>query len=362
MNDFIFQNSNKIKNWLLLILTLGLLLTGGYTLFLVNLNHDQSIALTAKDAELQRAKLDIGLSESKLVKAKDLEKELRQELRGMENEFKRLVEEYRLKIKSKDRTILSLRKRVTGGTTTVVVHNGNDGRADPGTLQPCEDGTCPPINKTALSYTWTGPHKRFKLFDPNIWIEGNEVFESKQYLKIEGYIFEAKEGQLQTRKLTVKEVDESGKEIPGGEIEILESTFTYANRAVENRKAGLFDIVTIRPYASFDTALTPGIGVELFNIGRYFPYANIGLGPYLAADVSNPLRGSLQRSRIGLHAQYQLFPPLLETNVAIGIGIGVPFNNLFGPVFTGSLIFYFTPDLNPFSFWKDRPEIFGIKL
>lgn len=356
-------NWDKITRIALVVAIILLIAVSGYTLFLSNQYHEQNIALTAKDAELQQANLDIGLSKSKLVKGRELEKDLRTKIRGMEDEFQKLVREHELKIKSNDQTIIALRNQLVGGTTTVVIHDGPDTGTITELPEECREyQACKAIEDSRISYKWQDPLERFSLIDPNIWVKGDEQFTSSQYFKIEGFVFESKEGQLQTRKVSVKEVDKDGKEIPGATTEVVEANFTYTNRSVENRRAGILDVITLRPYASFDTTFQPGFGLELLNLGRFIPYANIGVGPSISFDVSDVLGGSLQRGRLGLSAQYHLVPPIFDTNIAIGMGVGVPFNNLSSPVFSVSLIFYLTPDLNPFSFWKDRPEILGIKL
>ena len=114
----------------------------------------------------------------------------------------------------------------------------------------------------------------------------------------------------------------------------------------------LLDPITLRPVAFIDTALTPGIGLEVVNLGRWVPWANVGIVPKVAFDLSDPLGGSLQNSRMGVGVVYHLVPPLVNTNFALGASISTPFNDLGTMVFTLDATFYLTQDLFPESLKK----------
>jgi hypothetical protein len=74
----------------------------------------------------------------------------------------------------------------------------------------------------------------------------------------------------------------------------------------------------------------------------------LGVYTKLSADLKDPLKGSLQNSRIGIGINYHFIPPVIKTNFAIGAAINLPFNKLDSPVLTVDAILYLTEDLNPF--------------
>jgi hypothetical protein len=125
----------------------------------------------------------------------------------------------------------------------------------------------------------------------------------------------------------------------GPPLPIEDNIYQYSLPKPEKK---LFDVFRLRGYALFDTSLNPGFGVELLNVGRYFDYVNIGLGPFASIEVSD-LPNSLQSSLLGLGLQYTLAPPAISTNIGIGLGIATPADDLFGRFqITGNVIFYLT--------------------
>lgn len=342
-------NWNNIRNFLLIVFIAAFFTVFVYAGFLVKQLHEQSLVLTAKDAQVQQMDLDLGLAKSELLNSKDLEKNFQKELAELDDKLKKLIKEHNLEIKSRDITIAKLNNKTTG--TTVV-------KVDP-VETICTEGVCPSIEKTKISYQWIDDKNRFMLEDPNIWIPDDEVFTSEQFFKITGYVFEAKDGQLQTKNVQLLEVVQEGENwvpVSGSKVTLLDSTFQYTNRLVENSAPSLLDIITLRPYVSYDTALSPGVGFEIINLGRYFPYANLGIGPKASADVTNVLQGSLLQSRLGIDLIYHLAPPLLDTNLGIGVGVSSPVltntlldaGTLGNLRFTLSMHFYLTDDLSPF--------------
>jgi hypothetical protein len=343
------MNWDKAKNFLLIVLTAAFLTVFVYAGYLVKQLHEQSLVLTAKDAEVQQLDLDLGLAKSELLNSKDLEKNFQKEFSELDDRLKKLIKEHDLEIKSRDITIAKLNNKVSG--TSVV-------KVDP-VENVCRDGTCPPIENTKISYQWIDDKNRFMLEDPNIWTPDDEVFTSEQFFKVTGYVFEAKDGQLQTKNVQLQEVVQDGENwipVSGSKVTLLDSKFQYTNRLVENSAPSLLDIITLRPYVSYDTALSPGVGFEIINLGRYFPGANLGIGPKASADVTDVLQGSLLQSRLGVDLIYHLAPPVLDTNLGIGVGVSSPVltntlldaGTLGNLRFTLSMHFYLTDDLSPF--------------
>lgn len=283
-----------------------------YAYILTNELYEERTKLTIFDSKIQEFNKELGLSRSQLVSASQLNDELKSHVSFLDNDLRRLIESYKLKPKSYSNTVVKVDNTAkTGETKTVVVDK-------------------------ITSYVWEDEYKRFKLVDEDINIPGNEIFTYSQYFTIEATVFEGKAGQLQTQHIQLKEVvldKDKFKEL-NTNTELVDSNFKYVNNP---RIPKLLDILTLRPYVSFDTTRLPGLGLELINIGQYFPYVNAGLGPKFSFNYQNPIS-----SRLGLDFIYHISPPVLNTNIGISANVGVPINNLLSPVFSFSLVFYLT--------------------
>lgn len=351
---------NKIKNYALAALSVLFILAVGAGVYFFYQLEDERTKLTAKDAQIQQLDSELGLSKSSLVDANQLNDQLKKDLAKFPEELRQKIKEYELQLQNRDETIAALRNEVKGGHTDVVVKGPREDDGEPDVDSP--PSTCVPtdVQQLVIAYAWEDDLGRFHLVDPDIFIEDNERFTSTQYITVVGHVFYGKDGNLQVKKVEIQEVipsghDKSGKPVykavPGSNVELVDSKFEYVN-TLPVRKRGLLDVITLRPFASFDTALTPGLGIEWVNLGRLIDYANFGFNTRLALDVSDVLGGSLQSSRIAAGIQYQLVPPFFDTNLAIGASVGMPFNHIADinhMVFTIDAIFYLTPDLNPFS-------------
>jgi hypothetical protein len=289
--------------------------------------------LTKKDAEVQQLDTRLQIAESNLLAQRELN---RQALSELSNEVKDLMKKYDLELQSRDETIAKLVNSVKGGSTNVTVENTTN--IDREVLE-----------SVKIGYSWADKFKRFHLQDPNIWDEGDETFKAQQHLRVRGYVLQGKDGKLQTRHVDVEEIyqkglDENGKPIfdrvPGSSFELVDADFSYVDPKIQEKT--FLDIFALRPYASFDTAISPGLGIEFIQFGRWIDWANVGLGAELSADLSDPLGSSLQNSRVGLSAQYHFIPPFLGTNMALGAGVSVPFRDLSVPVLTIDAMFYLT--------------------
>lgn len=354
-------DTNKAKNYILAFLTIAVLLLGAFSAHTFYALQDEKTKLTAKDAEIQQLDTNLGLAESKLLSAEELNDKYKTEIDGFPEKLKKIVDEYDLKLKSKDTAIAELRNKVKGGRTTVVIKDGPAPNGNPGDGNSVDvkDSDGNPIDPPpqVISYEWEEELGRFHLKDPDIFTPDNEEFLARQHMKVMGHVFFGKDGQLQIRKVELQEVvpngvDEEGNPkyvlVPNSKIELIDSQFEYTNNLPVKKKR-LLDIVTLRPIATFDTAITPGLGMEFLNLGRLIDYANVGLNAKLSADLTDPLGGSLQRSRMSVGVHYQFIPPLLDTNFAVGASVGVPFNDLTQPMFTLDVILFLTQDLSPFN-------------
>lgn len=287
--------------------------------------------LTKKDAEAQQLDTRLQIAESNLLAQKELNRLALQEL---SSEMKDFMKKHDLKLQSRDETIARLVNSIRGGSTKVIVENNTN----------LEDEE---VESIKIAYSWEDKYKRFHLQDPDIWVQDDEQFTYQQHLRVRGYVFQGKNGKLQTRHVNIEEIykkglDENGKPIfarvPDSSFELIDANFSYVDPKVN--KKGFRDIFALRPYASFDTALSPGLGLEFIQLGRWLDWTNVGIGAELSADLSDPLGASLQHSRIGLSAMYHFIPPLLGTNLALGAGLSVAFMDLTVPIFTIDAMFY----------------------
>lgn len=334
----------RVKNYVIIALVVLCTVFLGLTLKSIkDLSHAQN-QLTSKDAQIQQLDTDLGLSKSELVEVDTLNHQYKNEIDGFPDKLKSIIKEYKLKIQSRDQTIAALNGKIQGGNTTVIVEK-------PLGSQPADP------TAQVIRYEWHSKDNRFHLLDPDIFAKDNEEFTYNQFVSMKGYVYQGKDGKLQIRKVDIQEVipytNEAGhteyKPIDGPPIKIVDSNFQYTNSSSKDKS--LLDVITLRSFASFDTSLNPGIGVEWANLGRVFDYWNLGVNSKIVADVSDPLKGSLQKSRLDVGLDYQIIPPFLDTNLAVGISVGTPFDH-FGStdnlVLSGNAIFYITNDYNPF--------------
>lgn len=311
--------------------------------------------ISAKVAEIQEFDSRIGVAESDLRRAKDLEKKYKDEIKDFKKELNKKQNQFdasSLEIKSKDETIARLKNIIQGGSSSVTeVKETTDLSGKTVVVETIVDVKEVCSNRI-LSYTWKDKYDRFELKDPDIGESGDESFFQSQYIKISGVVLQDKTGDIQVKRVVATEVFKEGdkfRDIGGAKLSLVSSKFEYVN---EKEGKSLIDIVGLRPFALFDLSAKPGIGLEVLNFGRYSNYLNFGLYGKLALDVSDPVMGSLQNSTVGLGVSYHLLPPLVPTNFAIGASLNTPFNNFGQPIVTLDLILYLTEDINPLTWLK----------
>ena len=308
----------KMKTGLLIVLTIGLVISI-IAIFGLNkeLNNSTEIGAT-KDAIIQEMNTKLGLAQSTLESSKQLNENYKSEIDQFPTEIKKIVDKNQLELRSRDETIAKLKNSVSGGTTTVVVNT-------------------PPsaTNQGSISYEWSDKLSRFKLTDPDIFTKDNEKFEYNQNFRVIGQILSNKDGKFQLRHMELQEVVPDGtvvdgkinyKPVDGGKLSIVDSKFEFTPPPPPAKT--LSDLFTLRILAIYDSQLDPGIGLEVINGKKLLNYANFGLNVSNAFNLTDPLHGSLQKSRIGIGIDYQLVPPLVDSNFGIGLTVSTPYNNL----------------------------------
>jgi len=279
--------------------------------------------LTAKEQELQEANHELGVLKSKLVSQKELSK---QQLEEKDDEFEAFKKEHNLKIKSKDRTIASLKQKVSGESTVTIVSS---------------DADCQDINHCIISYNWEDTLKRFRLRDPNIFEPGNETFESEQLFKIYGEVYEQEDGSLQTRRLVLREVfqseDGSYEPIPDAKADIIESDFQYHNPPTIDPEWNWTDLFRLRGIAVAAVTAFPDGGNTTLGLGlEFFSWNGLGINSHTSLDFENP-------EKIAQHIGIAYNPTIFDTelNLGVEVSIGTPFASFFQAYMVNvGLIFY----------------------
>jgi hypothetical protein len=337
---------DKKKTIALVVLALFMIFFGITTYFLSKELDRTRNELTARDAQIQVFDKELGLARSSLLSLEGINDRYKSEIDQFPDKLKGIIDSYDLKLLSRDKTIVSLKNKVVGGTTIVEVITPGQ---EPEVIS----------TDTVIKYQWIDDTGRFKLIDPDIFKSKNEDFSYNQYVSVTGHVLYGKDGRLQIRKVKLHEVLPDGvnpdgtpkfKDIPGGNIEIVDSSFEYADLNAKDRS--IFDIIKPRLIASLDTELKiksphteirPGVGVEFLNLGRYIDHANVGINMKLTPNLDNIMGGSLLNTRIGLGVNYTFLPPILDTNFGLGFSISTPSNKLLNEWHaTVDAIFYLT--------------------
>jgi hypothetical protein len=339
-----------------LVILFASLMTACFLMFshIRSLKHEintAKIVLLAKESRIQEFDQALGISNSNLKKQTEINEKYNKEIQQFKKELEEKSKQLSMKdfqLKSYERTIATLQNNVTDGKVVISVD---------GEEKPITEHTTPTL-KNVISYTWQDLNNRFKLIDKNIESLGDEVFTYRQHFKITGMILSDPSGAIQINKVSIREVipESNGdktvyKDVEGGHATLVESDFEYVLLDDKPKSFDWLAPITLRPVVGMNFPyFTPFLGIELVNLGRWVPYGNIGIVPSVAIDVSGLPTGNwqtLQNSRIGIGAVYQLVPPLVNTNIGIGATLSTPMNNLSSPMLSIDLVVYLSDDLFP---------------
>lgn len=333
-----FSTDRKIQIALGIVVAILLSLVS----YLANEYSTSSNQLTLQDLKIQQLNVALGISESELTTGRELNRKYKSEINGLDEELKKIIKENNLKLASRDKTIAQLKNSARGGKTEVIwIDEGKD--PDPTTGGSGRDGAI-------ISYSWTDTHRRFSLFDPNIFKNGDELFEYEQYFEVLGYVFYGKDGQLQLKNIYIKELYKDGevfKPISNGKLTIVDSKFEYINLNIKEKK--LIDVFHPRVIGGLtgnliqDHSVNPILGLEFINLKNYIDDLGLGANVRTIIDVSNLPTGSFLNSRIGLGVSYTLLPPFADTNLGLGVSLSTPYNNFLNEWYLGiDINFYIT--------------------
>lgn len=281
----------------------------------------QQAQLLGQKDEIQKANEKLGLAESGLASRDTIISQYEKDMEALGIELRNLRTKVKTKPVSRDSSVVVIGKETPGGTQ--------------------ETG----VSGSIVNYKWEDPTGRFKLVDPDIATSGDEKFTYRLKIRITGYVLEDETGAIKARQVVAQELIE--KKNPDGSVSVevgdrLDVENNIYQYSLPEKKAHILDIIRPRAFALFDTSLNPGLGIELINLGNYFQYVNLGAGPFISVEVDS-FPNKLPSSLLGIGVQYNFLPPLLSTNIGLGIGIATPADEFLGRyLVTGNIIFYLT--------------------
>jgi len=291
-------------------------------------NRQLSGDLSSAERELQEAHYKLGVSKSKLMTQEDLMEKLRKDNEEKDAAFERFKEENNLVIKSRDKTIASLKQKIEGGISEVVL--------------PDVEGCIDLNEKCLIGYNWKDNLGRFQLKDPNIFNSNDEVFETNQLFKVFGEIYRQEDSSLLIRRLVLREVykdAESGeyKDIPDAKADIVDSQFDYHNPPTIDTEWKWTDLFRLRAIALTNIAILPNSGDLSLGLGlEFFSFKGLGINTHTTFNFTDPEKFA---QNIGIAYN----PTIMDTelNLGVHVSIGTPFAKFFqGYVFSTGLIFY----------------------
>lgn len=271
--------------------------------------------LSDSERLLQSAHYDVGVTKSRLITQEELSEKLKKENEEKDGKFLNFVKKHNLQVKNFDRTIAELKQKVDGGITTTVIS---------------DDERCNGIEKfCVIGYSWRDSLGRFELRDPNIFNEGDEVFESNQTFKIFGEIYEQKDSSLQIRRLVLREMfkNQNGEyePIPGGKADIVDSEFNYSNTPAPTQEKGWRDLFRLRAIIISSIGMFPNVGQTHLGFGvQFFELRGFGVNTHTAFDFEDI---SNTEQRIGFSYSPRLFDS--DLNFAMHLSLGTSFASFF---------------------------------
>ena len=299
--------------------------------------------IDAKVNRIQEFDKSLGISDSKLLRQKDLLERHKAELGKMGEKFKNIIEAHDLKLKERNASISHWKGKALGGSQSTTISKkmpkGEGGTAfetvvDIGEV--CKDVT--------IGYKWADEKSRFHLNDPDISKAGDEEFTYSQYISLKGYVFSDSTGKLQIQRVEINEVypvtidgKVEFKKFSNQEISLVRSEFEYINKFEDTRS--WTDVFGVRILGIYGSQLFPGLGVELANLGRWVDWVNFGVYGKVAFNPFDGISG-LQESTIGVGISYNFIPPFFDTNFALGLSLNTPFNDLGRFILSLDVIFY----------------------
>lgn len=178
--------------------------------------------LTGSEQQMQTLNTQLSLAQAQLTTQGTLDEKYKALLTARDEDFEKFRREHELALKSISNAVFALQQQERGGTETAQVQ-------PPAPSQPGEPSPAPA--QQVISYEFTDKQGRVHLKDPDIWVQGDEELEFKQYFQVDGSVLQQTDGSLMTERVQLTEVSPSstGKYLPLTQAQLVNANFTYAN-------------------------------------------------------------------------------------------------------------------------------------
>lgn len=298
--------------------------------------------LTQKEQQFEAANNALGIAQSKMMTQDQLLKSYQDQHIRDSAEFDKFKKQYEVELESYQRTIADLQEQIKGGNTAignVSPRPSSDPKPDSQHEQPIDPKT------QKLSYSWNSGDGRFMLYDPDIFVSGNETFVLHQNFRVTGEIYKEKTGFLKTQRLTIEEVAVVGKNADGtpkynviGTAAVADSQFNYTEVSPQSwvPKKGVFlveGIITTNfgLYNGISPRFLIGTGIQFLN------YKGFGLALQLFIDTT-----VIRDTGVGLSILYRPSIKTTQLNFGLTLSASTPFSNNIGKDWVPSLglVFY----------------------
>jgi hypothetical protein len=264
--------------------------------------------LSAREKQIEALNTQLGLTRSQLVTQSDLDQRYQALLTSKDQAFEQFRREHALALKDISDALFALQEQSRGGTEVAR-------EVPPVPSQPGEATL--PSTRPVISYEYTDTEGRVHLTDPNIWVQGDEVLQLKQFFRVEGTVLQQVEGSLMTERVQLLEVapEDKGQYRKLAEAQLVDAQFTYANAPLQ-APPSVFSpawMVTVGTSFQGEGRLRLGASARMARLGA------LGLAAGLSSNLTS-LEGS------GGDAFITYTPSLKgrELRMALGGGVHLP--------------------------------------
>lgn len=236
--------------------------------------------LTDSEKQIEALNTQLGVARSQLVTQDTLDEQYKALLTAQDAAFEKFRREHALALKSISNSILALQQQTQGGTETA-----HEVPSPP----PAPGQSTTPATRPVIAYEYTDSQGRFHLSDPDIWVQGDEVLQMKQFFRVKGTVLQQVDGSLMTERVQLLEVapeEKAGQYRQLAEASLVDANFTYTNSPVDappqgGLKFGPSWMATLGTSFRSDALLRVGGSARLARLGGF------GLATGLSSDFES---------------------------------------------------------------------------
>jgi hypothetical protein len=189
--------------------------------------------LTENEKQIEAFNAQLGMMRSQLVTPADLDKKYTALLTARDADFEKFRRDHALIVKSLSDSIFELKQRAPDGM--------EEAHEEPSPASGLGDTATPSV-KPVISYAFADKDGRIHLNDPDIWVQGDEDLEMKQFFRVKGTVVQQKDGSLMAERIQLLEVFPDGQAAGQyhelAEARLVDASFTYANPPQEGPPSG----------------------------------------------------------------------------------------------------------------------------